>query len=125
MTLAAARDLVERAERAASAREFTMSIAVVDEGGNLVLFQKMDGAQLGSIEVAIGKARSALLFQRPTKVFEDRIASGWTPLLALAGGMPIDGGLPLSCDGAVVGAIGVSGAKAFEDGEVAAAAVGE
>jgi glc operon protein GlcG len=97
------------------------AIAVVDHGGFLIYFERMDNTQLGSVEIAIDKARSAALFRRPSKVFEDAIAGGRNAILALRGAIPIDGGLPLVSSGKIVGAIGASGGTAQQDGQVAKA----
>lgn len=99
------------------------AIAIVDHGGFLIYFERMDNTQLGSVEVAIDKARSAALFRRPSKVFEDALAAGGIGLriLALHGAMPIEGGLPLVAGGKIVGAIGASGGTAQQDGQVAKA----
>ena len=97
------------------------AIAIVDHGGFLIYFERMDNTQLGSVEIAIDKARSAALFRRPSKVFEDAVAGGRTAILALRGAIPIDGGLPLVSGGKIVGAIGASGGTAQQDGQVAKA----
>jgi glc operon protein GlcG len=104
---------------------WTMAIAVVDPGGNLVYFEKMDSTQLGSVEVAIEKARSAALFKRPTKAFQDTLAAGAEGLrvLRLAGAVPAEGGVPIVMEGNIVGAIGVSGGTYQQDGQCAKAAV--
>ena len=96
-------------------------IAVVDPGGHLIYFERMDNVQIGSVRIAIDKARSAALFRRPTKVFEDLLVKGRTPILALHGAVPLEGGLPLVAGGKVVGAIGASGGTAPQDGQVAKA----
>ena len=85
-----------------------MAVAVVDPAGNLVYFEKMDGTQTGSVAVAISKARSAALFTRPTKAFQDVLAGGGDGLrmLGLEGAVPVEGGVPLLMDGKIVGAIG-------------------
>ena len=98
-----------------------MVIVVLDDGGNLIYLERMDGTQLGSIEVAQEKAKTALKFKRPTKAFEDVVAGGRTAILSLPGVVAIEGGLPLAVDGVIVGAIGVSGMKSSEDGVVAQA----
>lgn len=102
---------------------WTMAVAVIDTGGNLVYFEKMDGTQTGSVRVAISKGRSAVLFKRPTKAFQDMVAAGGEGLrmLRLEGAVPIEGGLPLLVDGKIVGAIGVSGGTSQQDGLVAKA----
>ena len=102
---------------------WAMAVAILDIGGNLVYFEKMDGTQTGSVRVAIGKARSAVMFKRSTKVFQDAVAAGGDGLriLRLEGAVPIEGGLPLVMDGKIVGAIGVSGATSAQDGVAAKA----
>jgi glc operon protein GlcG len=113
------------AAAAAEARKIDvrMSIAVTDVSGELVYFEKMDGNQNGSVQVAIDKARSAVLFKRPTKAFEDVLAGGGVGLriLGLRGAVPIDGGIPLLVDGKIVGAIGLSGGTNAQDGQCAQA----
>ena len=100
-----------------------MAVAVVDPAGNLVYFEKMDGTQTGSVAVAVAKARSAALFKRPTKVFQDAVAGGGAGLriLGLEGAVPLDGGFPIVIDGRIVGAIGASGATGEQDAQCAAA----
>ncbi len=97
------------------------AIAIVDHGGFLIYFERMDNTQLGSVEIAVDKARSAALFRRPSKIFEDALAGGRTAILALRGAMPVEGGLPLVLGGKIVGAIGASGGTAQQDGQVAKA----
>jgi glc operon protein GlcG len=97
------------------------AVAIVDPGGFLVYFERMDNTQLGSVEFAIDKARSAVLFRRPSKVFEDALAGGRTAILALRGAVPIEGGVPIISAGKIVGAIGASGGTAQQDGQVAKA----
>lgn len=98
-----------------------MAVAVVDPAGYLVHFERMDGTQYGSIRVAIDKARTAALYRRPSKVFEDALAGGGLGLrvLSLHGALPVEGGVPIIADGKVVGAIGASGGSAPQDGQVA------
>lgn len=102
-----------------------MAIAIVDPGGHQVYFEKMDGTQTGSVEVAVDKARSAALFRRPTRVFEDGVALGGqgVRLLNLRGAVPLDGGVPIILDGQVIGGIGVSGGSGVQDGVAAQAGV--
>jgi glc operon protein GlcG len=104
---------------------WTMAVAIVDTAGNLVYFEKMDGTQSGSVAVAIDKARSAALFKRPTKAFQDTLAAGGEGLrvLGLQGAVPVEGGVPLVMDGKFVGAIGVSGGTSPQDGQCAKAGV--
>ena len=103
---------------------WTMAAAIVDGAGNLVYFEKMDNTQIGSVNVAIEKARSAALFKRPTKAFEDALASGGGGLrvLGVPGAFPLEGGIPLLIDGNIVGAIGISGETSQQDGQCAKAA---
>ncbi len=96
-------------------------IAIVDPSGLLVYFERMDNAQFGSIRVALDKARTAAMFRRPSKVFEDALAKGRTAILGLRGTAPIEGGVPLVSAGKIVGAIGASGGTAAQDGQVAKA----
>jgi glc operon protein GlcG len=105
--------------------QWMMAVAIVDPAGDLVYFERMDDTQVGSVDVAISKARSAARFKRPTKAFQDALAAGGEGLriLALQGAVPVDGGVPIVIDGRVVGAIGVSGGTSAQDGQVAAAGV--
>jgi glc operon protein GlcG len=107
----------------ASKNNWSMAVAVVDPSGNLVYYEKMDNTQLGSATVAIDKARTAALFKRPTKAFQDTLAAGGDGLriLKLSGATPIEGGIPIVIEGKIVGAIGVSGATSAQDGQCAKA----
>lgn len=101
-----------------------MAIAVVDTAGQLVAFERMDGTQIGSVGVSQDKAVSAALYRRPTKVFQDALAAGGAGLriLTLRGANAVEGGIPLTAaDGKIIGAIGVSGGSAEQDGVVAKA----
>src|SRR5256885_8549066 len=98
-----------------------MAIAVVDNHGFLVYYERMDDTQTGSVEIALDKAKAAALFRRPTKAFEDGIAKGRVALLGLRGATPIEGGLPIMVGGRVIGGIGVSGANADQDAAAAMA----
>jgi glc operon protein GlcG len=122
LTLAIAKQVAAAAEQAAAANHNHMFVLIVDDGGNLMYMERMDDAQLGSFEVALGKARSAVFFKRPTKMFEDAVVkNGYTPILKLPNAMPIEGGIPLIVDGHILGAIGVSGGTPQEDGKSAQA----
>jgi len=125
LTLAAAKRIAAAAEKVAAKNGWVMFIAIVDDGGNLMYLERMDDAQLGSLDVSIQKARSALLFKRPTKVMEDAVTAGRIVVMTLPNALPVEGGLPLLADGKIVGAIGVSGATAPEDGIVAKAGADE
>jgi glc operon protein GlcG len=121
--IADAKKIATAAVAEARKNNWTMAIAVVDTAGNLVYFEKMDGTQTGSVNVAIEKARSAVLFKRPTKSFQDTVAQGGAGLriLALPGAVPVEGGIPLMEGGKIIGAIGASGGTSDQDGQAAQA----
>lgn len=123
ISLSVAKSVVASAVNVADANGWLMAIAIVDTGGHLVYFEKLDGTQTGSVDVAIDKARSAALFRRPTKVFEDGVAQGGqgVRLLNLRGAVPLEGGVPIIVDGELIGGIGVSGGSGEQDGVVARA----
>jgi uncharacterized protein GlcG (DUF336 family) len=123
INLDTAKKIATSAIAEARKNNWTMAVAIIDTGGNLVYFEKMDGTQTGSVRVAISKGRSAVLFKRPTKAFQDILAAGGEGLrvLRLEGAVPVEGGLPLLMDGKIVGAIGVSGGTSQQDGVVAKA----
>jgi uncharacterized protein GlcG (DUF336 family) len=108
------------ARRAATENNWNVVIAVVDDGGHLISLERMDGTQKGSVRVAEQKARTAILFKRPTKAFEDMVLQGRAVMMTMPDVICLEGGLPLIRDGVYVGAIGVSGVKSSEDGIVAA-----
>lgn len=120
-------DTAKKAAQAALAETkrngWAMAVAIVDPAGVLVYYEKMDDTQLGSADVAIEKARSAARFKRATKAFQDTLAAGGEGLriLGISGAVPVEGGLPLVVDGAIVGAIGVSGGTSPQDGQCAKA----
>jgi len=123
INLDTAKKIAASAVTEARKNNWTMAVAILDTGGHLVYFEKMDGTQTGSVRVAISKGRSAVLFKRPTKAFQDMVAAGGEGLrmLRLEGAVPIEGGLPLLMNGKIVGAIGVSGGTSQQDGVVAKA----
>jgi uncharacterized protein GlcG (DUF336 family) len=122
ISLEQAQKVVAAAEAEAKKQKWPVAIAVVDSGGYLVLFQRLDNTQLGSVEVSIEKAKTAVLYRRPTKVFEDRIAQGGAELKLLRlPGMPLEGGVPIIREGKIIGGIGVSGVQSTQDAAVAAA----
>jgi glc operon protein GlcG len=118
-----ARKISAASQQSARQNGWLMVVAIVDTGGHLVLLERMDHAQFGSVQVAQDKARSAVAFRRPTKAFHDMVAAGGEGLrmLAMSGAVPIDGGLPIIVDGAIVGGIGISGGTSAQDGQVAQA----
>ena len=123
VSLEQARTIVASARKAADQRRFSMAFAVVEPGGQLVLFEKMDGTQYGSEVIAQEKARTAARFKRPTKSFSDSVAAGRVAVLSLPGIVAIEGGVPIVIQGRIVGAIGVSGGTSEQDGEIAAIAL--
>jgi glc operon protein GlcG len=126
VNLDTARKLAAPAIAEARKNNWTMAIAIVDPAGDLVYFERMDDTQVGSVDVAIAKARTAARFKRSTKVFQDAVAAGGDGLrmLGLPGAVPVEGGLPLVVGGKIVGAIGASGGTSAQDGQVAAAGAG-
>lgn len=128
LTLDGARRVVASAEDYAKAHNTTGVIAVVDDGGNLMAVERIDGTFSAGANISIGKARTAVLFKKPTKVFEDIIKNGRTAMVALNDFTPLQGGIPIVVDGQLVGGVGVSGAaSAQQDEELAiagAAAIG-
>jgi glc operon protein GlcG len=122
LTLDGARRVIAGALAEAKKRNTTGVIAVVDEGGNLMALDRIDNTFAAGATISTGKARTAVLFKRPTKVFEDIIKNGRTPMIALNDFTPLMGGIPLVVDSQIVGGIGVSGAaSAQEDQELAEA----
>ena len=119
--LEAAKKVMAAAEAEATKNNWAMAIIILDSTGHPVMLHKFDNTQYGSIGVAEDKARSALYYRRPTKVFEDLVAQGGIGLrtLALRNASPLEGGIPLIVDGKIIGAIGVSGALSSQDGQVA------
>src|ERR1700683_4778575 len=125
ITLEGAKKAAMPALAEAAKNNWLMAVAIVDPAGSLVYYEKMDNTQLGGANVAIDKARSAALFKRPTKAFQDALAAGGEGLrvLGLQGATPVEGGIPLVSDGKIVGAIGVSGATSAQDAQCAKASV--
>ena len=123
ISLEAAKKVASPALAEAAKNNWTIAVAIVDPSGNLVYYEKMDNTQLGSAHVAVEKARSAAMFKRPTKAFQDAVANGGEGLrtLALPGAVPLEGGFPLLIDGKIVGAIGVSGMTSAQDTQCAKA----
>ncbi len=123
ITLEQARKISAAAQQNAQQNGWLMVVAIMDAGGHLVLLERMDQAQFGSVQVAQDKARSAVAFRRPTKAFHDMVAAGGEGLrmLVMSGAVPIDGGLPILINGAVAGSIGISGGTSAQDGQVAQA----
>ncbi len=123
ITLETAKKMAAAAEAEARKNNWTVAMAILDAGANLIFFQRMDDTQLGSINVAIGKAKTAAQFKRPTKAMEDMIAGGRQVFLAVEGITPLQGGLPVIVDGKLIGAVGVSGVTSQQDEQIAQAAI--
>jgi glc operon protein GlcG len=121
LTLRAAKAVAEAAEAEAQRRGSTVVVVVVDDGGHLLVLHRLDDTQVASVEVGIAKARTAAIFRRPSKVFEDQVRNGRVAALGLPGAAPLQGGIPLVHRGRVIGAIGVSGNTPQEDEDIAKA----
>ena len=124
LTLEAARVAMAASEAEALRNGWRVVIAVVDDGGHTVLLQRLDHAQTSSIDTAVAKARAAVAWKRPSRLLEEAINNGRTAFLSISQGMGLlQGGVPIEVDGAVIGAVGVSGVKASDDEIVALAGV--
>jgi glc operon protein GlcG len=123
LTLADAKLIAAAAENEAIANNWRVVIAVVDDGGHLLYLQRGHETQFGSVETAIMKAQASVAFQRPTKSSEDAVLSGRLIHLALPGVIPAEGGVPILKKNVVIGGIGVSGVRSFQDGQIANAGV--
>jgi glc operon protein GlcG len=123
ITADTAKKLAAAAIAEARKNNWAMAVAIVDTGGYLVYFERMPDTQLGSVEVSIEKAKSAALFRRPTKAFQDIVAAGGDGLriLRLTGAVPVEGGIPIIVDGKLIGAVGASGGSSDQDGRTAQA----
>jgi glc operon protein GlcG len=126
ISLENAKKIIAAGQAEAKKNNWNMVISVIDTGGNLVALERMDGTQLGSIQVSQDKAHTALFFKRPSKAFQDLLGQGGDNIryLAMNGVLPVDGGDLIVMGGAIVGAIGVSGASSAQDGQVAKAGAG-
>lgn len=123
LTLEAADGVAAAAEAEAKKRNATVVIVVVDDGGYPLVLKRLNDTQVASVDVGIGKARTAAIFRRPSREFEEQIRNGRAASLVLPGATPLQGGLPLIANGKVVGAIGVSGNTPQEDEDIALAGV--
>jgi glc operon protein GlcG len=121
LSLEAARKVAAAAQEAARAKGVDVVVVVVDDAGYVLLLERMDGAQVASVNVGIGKARTAAIYRRPSRVFEEQIKNGRVAALALADATPLQGGVPILLEGKVVGAIGVSGDSPQIDEDIAIA----
>ena len=118
-----AKRIAAAAEAEALKNGWKVCIAIVDDGAHLLHFARMDGAQLASVEIALGKAKTALLGKRASKVYEDLVANGRIAALSMPGITHLEGGVPIVFEGDYVGAVGVSGVKSSEDAQIAAAGI--
>jgi glc operon protein GlcG len=123
ITLDDAKKALAAAETEAKKNNWNVAIAILDAGGHLIAFQRMDDTQIGSVNISIGKARTAVNFKRPTKAMEDIVAGGRIAFVAVEGITPVQGGLPVTVDGKVIGSVGVSGVQSSQDEQIAQAAV--
>lgn len=123
LTLDDAKKIAAGAETEAQRNEWPVVIVIMDDGGHLLHLQRLDNTQYGSINVAIEKARAAIAFRRPTKIWEENIVQGQLRYLNLPGTLPIEGGLPIIIDNQFVGAVGVSGVRSFQDAQIAQAGI--
>ncbi len=123
INLEQARKIAASAQAEAKKNEWAIVVSIVDSGGNLVLLERMDNTQIGSVEFSQDKAKSAVAFRRPTKSYEEKLALGGENLkiLAIRGAVAVEGGLPIIIDGKIVGGIGISGATSAQDGIAAQA----
>lgn len=122
LNLEVAKAIAAASEAHARAHNWNVIITILDDGGNMLYMQRMDGVQIGSIEVSRRKAESALKFKRSTKVFSDGVA-GRTQLVMLPGALAFEGGLPITYEGEVIGSIGVSGVTAEQDAMIGQAGI--
>jgi len=122
LSLEGAKRVASAAEEFARKNKWNVAVAILDEGANLLYFQRMDGVQIGSIEVAMRKAESAIKFKRPSKAFADGVSSR-PQVMTLPGALAFEGGLPIEHGSEIIGSIGISGMTAEQDGMVAKAAV--
>jgi len=123
LTLEDCKRIAAAAEAEARKNNWNVVIAIVDSGGHLVMLQRLDSTQIGSIDVAKDKATTAVHFRRPTKAFRDLIAQGGVNLrlLKITNASPLEGGVPITVGGAIVGGIGVSGVTSAQDAQIAQA----
>ena len=123
LNLDVAKYLAKKAREHADANDWDVNIAIVDDAGLLVYFERGNTVQPGSIEVAMRKARTAANFKRPSSVFSERLGAGGTGLLTLPDTIQLAGGVPIVWKGAYLGAMGVSGVQSLQDEEIAKAAI--
>jgi uncharacterized protein GlcG (DUF336 family) len=123
LTLADCEKIAAAALAEARRNKWSVAIAILDDGGHLLHFVRMDGATPASAAISVEKARTAALSRRPSAMWEQRIKEGRTAMLKMPGILPVQGGVPILVDGACVGAVGVSGVQSHEDEQVAQAGI--
>ena len=124
ISLEQAKKIMAGAEAEAKKNSWPVVIAILDSGGQLVMLQRLDNAQWGSVDIAKEKARSAVALRRPTKALQDAIAQGGANLRLLSIGFSVlEGGIPIAVDGKIVGSVGVSGATSQQDAQIAQAGI--
>lgn len=121
LTLQDARLVAAAADAEAQRNGWRVVIAIVDDGGHLLYLERRHDTQFGCVDTAIRKAHAAVAFQRPTKAAEDAVMGGRLIHLSLPGVIPAEGGIPLEIEGCIVGGLGISGVRSFQDGQIAAA----
>lgn len=123
LTVEDCRKILAAAQAEAEQNHWAVCIAIVDDGGHLLTFQRLDGCAVASVAIAQGKARSAALRRRPTKNDEDMVNNGRTSALSMPGIVFLEGGVPIIVDGETIAAVGVSGVKSVEDAQIAQAGI--
>ena len=123
LTLDDAKRIAQAAEAEALRNSWRVVIAIVDDGGHLLYLQRSHDTQFGSVKLAIKKAKAAIAFQRPTKASEEAVLSGRLIHLALPGVIPAEGGIPITRDNHIIGGLGISGVRSFQDGQIAQAGI--
>jgi uncharacterized protein GlcG (DUF336 family) len=124
LTLEDCRKIAGAAEAEAKRNNWSVAIAILDDGGHLLHFLRMDGATPANARIAVEKGRTAAESRRSTAMWEERIKQGRMSMLRMPGVTPVQGGLPIVVDGVCVGGVGVSGVQSHEDEQIAAAGIG-
>lgn len=123
LTLEDCRKITAAAEAEARRNNWNVAIAILDDGGHLLAFQRMDGATPANAEIALGKGRTAAVSRRSSGGWEERVKAGRVSMLKMPGILPVQGGLPIVVEGTCVGAVGVSGVQSHEDEQIAQAGI--
>ncbi|MDH4190814.1 MAG: heme-binding protein [Betaproteobacteria bacterium] len=123
LTLEDCRKIYAAAEAEARRNNWNVAVAILDDGGHLLAFQRMDGATPANAEIALGKGRTAAVSRRSSGNWEERVKSGRVSMLKMPGILPVQGGLPIVVDGVCVGGVGVSGVQSHEDEQIAQAGI--